>query len=115
MRIATPAISLLVELEFASAVARKVRTRKLTVEGAREALGDFHADRAAGRYRLAGLHESHYIQARHWIETLRTPLRTLDAIHLAVARGASLPLLTADRQLADAAKTLGFKSRHISA
>jgi predicted nucleic acid-binding protein len=36
-------------------------------------------------------------------------LRTLDALHLAIALRESLALATADRGLADAAKKLGMK------
>jgi len=114
VRIDRPAISRLVEVEFASVVSRKLRNRELSREGAREVLSNFHADRSAGRYRLAELLDEHYLQARHWIETLGVALRTLDALHLAVSSSAALPLLTADRQLAAAAKALGVKSRLIT-
>lgn len=94
-------------------VARKVRTRELTSRDARDALRDFNADKTAGRYRLVAVLESHYTQAREWIASFEAPLRTLDALHLAVAHGHSVPVLTADRQLARAAARLGAKVRLI--
>jgi predicted nucleic acid-binding protein len=102
-----------VELEFASVVARRVRTKEIDAPGARHALANFVADRAAGLYRLIGVQPSHFAQARAWIETLATSLRTLDALHLALAHGESLPILTADVKLAHSARRLGVKVRLI--
>ncbi len=110
-----PAISALVDVEFVSAVARKVRTAQLSPAGARQVLRDYDEDRSAGRYRLAEVGASHYAQARRWIESLEVPLRTLDALHLAVAHGQSIPLLTADRQLARAARKLALRIRLVPA
>lgn len=94
-----------------SVIARKVRTRELAPRDARDALRDFNADKTAERYRLAVVLESHYSQARDWIASFEVPLRTLDALHLAVAHSHSVPVLTADRQLARAAKKLGVRTR----
>ena len=95
-------------------VARKVRTRELTSRDARDALRDCNADKTAGRYRLADVLGSHYAQAREWIASFEVPLRTLDALHLAVAHSHSVPVLTADRQFARAAKKLGVRARLVS-
>jgi len=97
-----------------SVVARKVRTRELTPRDAHDALRDFNADKTAGRYRLAVVLESHYAQAREWIASFEVPLRTLDALHLAVAHGHSVPVLTADKRFARAAKKLGVRARLVS-
>ena len=64
---------------------------------------------------MAVLADAHYVQARRWIESLAAPLRTLDALHLAVAHGHSIPLLTADRQLARAARKLAVRIRLLTA
>ncbi len=114
-RIAAPAISALIDVEFVSVVARKVRTAQLSSASAREVLRDYDEDRSAGRYRLADIRESHYAQARRWIASLAVPLRTLDALHLALAHEQSIPLLTADRQLARAASKLAVRFRLVSA
>jgi hypothetical protein len=109
-----PLLSAIVDLEFTSVVARKVRTRELTTRDAHDALRDFNADKKAGRYRMADVLATHYTQACEWIALLEVPLRTLDALHLAVAHGHSVPLLTADRQLARAARKLGVRARLVS-
>lgn len=113
-RIRGPLLSAIVGLEFTSVIARKIRTRELAPRDARDALRDFNADKTAGLYRLAAVLESHYAQAREWIASLEVPLRTLDALHLAVAHSHSVPLLTADQQLTRAAKKLGVRTRLIS-
>lgn len=101
-----PAISPLVELEFASVLARKVRARELAPTGAGTALEQFRMHREQGMYLRLEIGDAHYTQARRWVEALRVPLRTLDALHLAVAADAGCTLLTADKQLARAARAL---------
>jgi len=113
-RLRSPLLSAIVDLELTSVVARKVRTRELTSRDARDALRDFNADKTAGRYRLADVLASHFAQAREWIASFEVPLRTLDALHLAVAHGHSVPVLTADRQLVRAARKLGVRARLVS-
>ena len=107
----TPSISPLVELEFASVLARKVRARELAPAAARAALEQFRAHQEEGLYRRLEIGEAHYEQARRWVEALRTPLRTLDALHLSVAASAGDTLLTADKQLARAAHALHLPCR----
>ncbi len=57
-----------------------------------------------GHYRRLTLGAEHYLRARELIGSLTTALHTLDALHLAAALGEDLPLLTADRDLARAAR-----------
>lgn len=100
----TPAISPLVELEFASVLARKIRARELAPSAARAAIEEFRAHQEAGLYRKIEIGAAHYEQARRWVEAFSPPLRSLDALHLAVAAGDAAALLTADAQLARAAR-----------
>ena len=44
----------------------------------------------------------------HWISQFNTALRTLDALHLAIAVSNDLRLITADEGLAQAADALGI-------
>lgn len=101
-----PALSPLVEPEFASVLARKIRARELAPAAARAALEQFRAHQEEGLYRRLEIGAAHYDQARRWVEVFRPPLRTLDALHLSVAAGAGAALLTADVQLARAARAL---------
>lgn len=115
LRGGTLSISPLVELEFASVLARKVRARELAPGAARSALEQFRAHREEGLYRRLEIGAAHYEQARRWVEAFRPPLRTLDALHLSVAAAAGAALLTADKQLARAARALRLECRLLRA
>lgn len=115
MRARRPAISSLVGLEFASVLARKVRTRELGAAAGRAALAQFRDHEQTGLYRVLPVDGAHYARARRWIERFRTPLRALDALHLAVAAGSGRALLTADVQLAGAARRLRVRRRLLRA
>jgi predicted nucleic acid-binding protein len=106
-----PAISSLVGLELASVLARKVRTRELSKAAARAAIAKFRDHEQTGLYRVLPLDGAHCARARRWIEAFRAPLRTLDALHLAVAARSGCALLTADVQLAKAARRLRVRRR----
>jgi predicted nucleic acid-binding protein len=51
-----------------------------------------------------------YVWARNWIARFDVPLRSLDALHLAVADSGNTPLVTADRALFRAAQRLGIEA-----
>jgi uncharacterized protein len=100
----TPVISTLTEVEFASLIARKRRLRELTERQGRAILDLFAEHVAAGSYHRVSLATDHFLRARDLVATTSIALRTLDALHLAVALIEDLPLLTADRDLGRAAK-----------
>ena len=102
-----PAISALVRLEFSSAVARKVRENTLTRTDAARLIAEFQTHLRDGVFELLPIRESHYALANDWMDACVTPLRTLDALHLAVAHANALPLITSDRLLAKSARQLG--------
>ena len=62
-----------------------------------------------GYFERLALGAQHYQLAADWIEALRSPLRALDALHIAVASVEGLPIATADRHLARAAKSFNVK------
>ena len=113
-RIGEPVVSPLVEVELYSAVAAKVRARDLSPSSGGRILGLFSRDLADGSYRVVPIEAKEYSLARDWIARFSTPLRTLDALHLATAFSHDLTLLTADKRLAQSARRLGVKSRLIS-
>ena len=104
-----PVISTLVSVELASALSRKIREKTMSEPDARKVWGQFNHHRLDGYYTEKPVEASHYNQATEWILQFKTTLRTLDALHLAVAYEASLPILTADHQLARTAEKLGIK------
>jgi len=102
--LATPVVSTLTEVEFASLIARKRRLRELTERQARAILDLFAEHVAEGFYRRVPLGTEHFLRAHDLLATFSSALRTLDALHLAAALAENLPLLTADRDFGRAAK-----------
>lgn len=105
-----PAISDLVEVELFSALARKVRQQELGQRDAERVRGRFLAHLAGGFFDRLPLGREHYQLARHWLGSAELPLRSLDALHLAVASVDDRILATADAPLARAAKALGLQA-----
>jgi uncharacterized protein len=102
-----PAVSRLTEVELHSAVARKVRMGELDEPAARRVLTAFRSHLEGGYYRRIPLDPGHYDAARDFIATFSVPLRSLDALHLAVALREGLVLATADAGLEAAARGFG--------
>ena len=108
-----PAISPLNEVEFASAVSLKVRSRQLDRRDAGRLLILFRKHISDGLYQVAPIESRHFSQAGQWLEQCATPLRSLDALHMAVAFFADATLATADQRLAESAAHFGVKHRRI--
>lgn len=108
------AISGLSEVEFHSAVARRVRMDDLSREDGLKVLSRFQAHIDDRLYRVAPVEHPDYMLARDWLATFHTTLRTLDALHLATAFHHGFAVVTADRDLARSAKALGVDCRLIS-
>ncbi len=103
-RLAAPVISTLTEVEFASLIARKRRLRELTTAQAHRVLELFGSHVQEGFYRRVPLGPEHCLRARDLIAGMTSALRTLDALHLAIALTEDLPLLSADRDFVRAAR-----------
>ena len=104
-----PAISSLTKVEFASALARRIRIGELTkADGERlTALFQNHLD--GGIYTNLPLTDDHFLLACKWISSWRMALKSLDALHLALAAVGEPTMVTADRQMARAAESLTVK------
>ena len=105
-----PVISPLTEVELTSTVARWVRTGELSDDQATLVDKAFTEDLRLDAFERTELADRHYWQARSWLQKRTTNLRTLDALHLAIAADNGWPLITADRQLHKAAKSLGLQT-----
>jgi predicted nucleic acid-binding protein len=103
-----PIISHLVEVEIASAVSRKVREKSLGLIDARRILSQFKLHVSAGMYSVKAVESYHYSLAGEWIGQCSMPLRTLDALHLAVAFEHGRKIITADTLMAKSAEKLGL-------
>lgn len=108
------AISDLVEVEFFSAIARKVRAEELRPMDATRIQNTFISHLEAGLYLRLPVERRHYALARDWLASLKPPLATQDALHVAVTAVQACPLVTLDAALARAARLLGVSARVLS-
>jgi uncharacterized protein len=108
------AISNLTEVELYSALSRKVRQRELTLDEAQQISIDFQIDLDSGIYQRLSVEAIHYQLAREWVSQFNTVLRTLDALHLAIASGYEVPVVTGDVGLAQSGRSLGLAVELIS-
>lgn len=115
LRGSDPAISSLTEIELASAVARKVRERGLSKEDGNRVLNQFRHHQNQRVFHMIPIEPAHFRQAFHWMCDFSTALRTLDALHLAVAAGDDLEMVTADKQIARSGEKIGLKIALIEA
>jgi len=104
-----PTVSQLVEVELVSALSRRVRMAEISQTQASAIAARFQADLDNGFYIRLPLEPLHYTTAHNWISQFNTSLRTLDALHLAVAASNGISLITADAALAESAETLGLQ------
>jgi uncharacterized protein len=92
--------------EFASAISRQVRTGQITSEHAREGFADFDFWSAA-ETQPAAVTAADLALAQVFLRRLDLPLRTGDAINIAIARRLGASLATFDAKMAASARTLG--------
>ncbi len=102
-----PVISALTVVEFASAISRKNREKTIASADAKSVWERFDFHRKNGYYSVKNLESDHFAAAASFIMQLKTPLRTLDALHLAIAKKSSVRIITADGMLAKSAEKLG--------
>jgi len=109
-----PTISPLVEVEFCSALAIKMRTGDMEIESAHRILTCFRLHIADGLFTMVSIAAREYAAACAWISAFAVPLRTVDALHLAAALANGLAVLTADKALARSAEHFGVACQLIS-
>lgn len=105
-----PAISALTEVELFSALSRNVREGGLDRKDASRIASKFISHVDNFMYTVMSLEDHHYRLARDWIGLFKLPLKSLDALHLAIASSESLTIVTADRNLSHSAKALGIEA-----
>jgi predicted nucleic acid-binding protein len=101
-------ISRLTVVELRCALARRRRAGTIDSQAERQAYDTFTQDVALGHLRVVPVDETCFADALALIESLPAiALRTLDALHLAAARGAGCDMIaTADRVMAEAGREL---------
>lgn len=102
-------ISSLSVTEVHCTLARLTRNRELSASFAAEVVTAFSAQTSAGYLSLLPIHDKYLTHATELIDSLKQPLRTLDALHLAVAHATGCKeFATADKTQAKAARVLGL-------
>lgn len=102
-------VSDLTVAEFYVGLARKVKSGTLTDSQMVATRAVFEAHLGEGLLQRLALRPSHSEAAGDLASKSTIMLRTLDALHLAVAVGLEAPIATFDGRLADAARALGFE------
>jgi uncharacterized protein len=105
-------ISRLVVVEFRCVLQRRRHTAEIDPAYERAAMADFADDVRSGYFQIEPLTDRHAVVAHDLVGQLSDySLRTLDALHLAIAQGAGVMVLaTADRAMAHAAEALGIRT-----
>jgi predicted nucleic acid-binding protein len=103
-------ISRLTVIEMRCALARRRRATLVSPELESQVLEAFRLDMQDGALIVESFGEDDMTLAYHLMDEVgNVPLRTLDALHLAVARrSAATEFATADKNQAEAANRLGF-------
>lgn len=101
-------ISRLSLVEIRCALARKRRNKKITPLQEKAAMSEIRTDIQDGLLVAYPVGDTHFAEALHLIDSLaKVPLRSLDAIHLAIARSLDAhEIATADVVLRQAAQSL---------
>jgi len=110
MKQAQPVVSALTEVEFYSAVSRKVREKALDRRDATRITSTFIGHLDGGYYSFLPVEIHHYRLARDWIGMFRFALKTLDALHLAISSSQGLDIVTSDQGLFKSAKALSLNA-----
>ena len=105
------AVSRLTLVELCSGLARKRREGSIAPDREQAAITEIRIDLQDGLLQVQPTTDQHFVDAFHLIDQLPAiPLRTLDAVHLAIAQATrSDELATADETMAKAAAALGMR------
>jgi uncharacterized protein len=106
-------VSDLTEVEVISALSRKIRTGELSKTDGAAIRNYFVSHLEQGIFRRTSLGPHHIRAARELLSSFTTPLRTLDALHLAIAGSEEFQVVTADQAFARAAKALSIRAMYI--
>jgi predicted nucleic acid-binding protein len=105
-----PVISSLTDLELFSAISRKVREKGMDRKDAGRVEARFVAHLNNHYYTYLSVEAHHFRLARDWIGMFKINLRSLDALHLALASSQGLAIVTTDQKLSKSAKTLSLNA-----
>lgn len=104
-------ISRLALVEIRCALAQRRRNKQISAEREKAAMNEIRTDIQDGVLITYPVGDTHFAEAMHLIDKMaKVPLRSLDALHLAIAHSLEVDeLATADAVLRQAAHSLGMK------
>lgn len=103
-------VSRLAEVEFYSALARKMRMRELDPAQVQRVADTFARHLHSGLYTTLRISNEAFDLSCNYLKKFASNLRTLDALHLACCANAQLTLITADKTLAECARQFDVAS-----
>lgn len=111
LQVGPVSISSLTVLEMRALLARRCREGDIDAEHEMRIFAAFEEDMARAHLRCQALADAHALSAARLIASLPgVPLRSLDALHLAIAQSLGITTLaTADRVMIQAAEALGIE------
>lgn len=110
----TPVISSWGMVEFYSVIAKKIRKNEMSSDVAYQITRQFQLDIKNKKYKNITLKEMHYKSAKKWLNNFDLTLYAPDALHLAISYHAGYNLITADKGLSKAAKSIGVDCKLLS-
>ena len=108
-KIDKPNISAITEVELFSALSRKLRNKEMDPKTTRQIAAKFLSHVEGKYFNCLPVTANHYSLASNWISQFILPLKSLDAIHLAIASCEDLSIVTLDHQLCQNARKLDFE------
>ena len=108
-KIDNPNISALTEVELFSALSRKLRNKEIDLKTTRQIAAKFLSHVEGKYFNYLPVAPNHYSLASNWIAQFILPLKSLDAIHLAIASCEDLSIVTLDHQLCQNARKLDIE------
>lgn len=109
-KIDKPNISALTEVELFSALSRKLRNKEIDPKMARKISAKFLSHLEGKYFNCLQVAANHYSLAGNWISQFTLPLKSLDALHLAIASCEDLSIVTLDHQLYQNARKLDIEA-----
>ncbi|PKN04553.1 MAG: VapC toxin family PIN domain ribonuclease [Deltaproteobacteria bacterium HGW-Deltaproteobacteria-9] len=109
-KIDRPNISSLTEVEFFSALSRKIRNKEIDAKTARKISAKFLAHLEGKYFHCVPVAANHYTLAGNWMSQFTLPLKSLDALHLAIASCEDFCIVTLDRHLYQNARKLDIEA-----
>lgn len=107
-------LSPLTDVEFYSALKKRNRIGEISEEDVQETYSLFKSHRNQLLYSYLSIKDEDFRTSEVVLSATSTALRTLDALHLGIAKNNEIPIFTFDKVLIQAASELGIQTINYS-